>query len=120
MAKKRRRESAEPEDTYEFAPPEFDEREFLLRDMYGTKVTLVVTALAIIIGILAACLQIATDIWYLGLLLIVLVMVAFKQFMMLLKFRVDLMDQKMMIGSYVFFLLLSLGVWIIILNPPFS
>ncbi|MCL2143046.1 MAG: hypothetical protein FWH44_02145 [Methanomassiliicoccaceae archaeon] len=120
MAKKRRRESAEPEDTYEFTPPEFDEREFLLKDMYGTKVLLVVVALAIIIGILAACLDKATDLWYLGLLLLILAMVALRQFMILLKFRVDLMDQKSMISNYILFLMLSLGVWIIILNPPFS
>ena len=120
MAKKRRRESAEPEETYEFVPPEFDEKEFLLKDMYGTKVLFVVMALAVIVGIVSACIQrAAADFWYLGLVLIILAMVAFKQLLALLRFKVELVDQKMLIGNYIMFIFLSLGVWIILLNPPF-
>jgi len=120
MAKKRRREEAEPEETYEFTPPEFDEREFLLKDLYGTKVLMVAAVLAIIMGILAFCLHRATDIYAVGLLLLFLTIVAFKQILGLLKFRIDLMDQKTLIGNYILFLFLALGVWIILLNPPFS
>ena len=122
MAKKRRREDDEPEDTYEFVPPEFDEREFLLKDLYGTKVLLVVTALAVIIGVLAACLQIVagSSLWWIGLVLIILTMVAFKQILGLLKFRTELVDQKMLFGNYILFFFLSMGVWIIVLNPPFA
>jgi len=119
MAKKRRREEAEPEETYEFTPPEFDEREFILKDLYGTKVLMVTAVLAIIMGILAFCLGRAVH-WGLGLALLFLTIVAFKQILGLLKFRIDLMDQKMLISNYILFLLLALGVWIIIMNPPFS
>ena len=123
MAKKRRRESAEPEETYEFVPPEFDEKEFLLKDLYGTKVLLVVTALAIIVGIVAACMEKVIDSTYAyapGLLLIILTMVGFKQLLALLRFRVELVDQKMLIGNYILFFFLSLGIWIVLLNPPFA
>ena len=122
MAKKRRRESDEPEDTYEFVPPEFDEKEFLLKDLYGTKVLLVVTALAVIIGILAACIEKVIDAdWgsWPGLLLIFLTMAAFKPLLAILRFRVELVDTKMLFGNYILFFFLSLGVWIILLNPPF-
>jgi len=118
MAKKRRREEAEPEETYEFKPPEFNEREFLLKDQYGTKVLMVAAVLAIIIGILAMCLHKAVH-FGLGLALMFLTVFAFKHILALMKFRVDLMDQKTLISNYVMFLLLSLGVWIILLNPPF-
>jgi hypothetical protein len=30
------------------------------------------------------------------------------------------MDQKMLIGNYILFFFLSLGIWIILLNEPFS
>ena len=120
MAKKRRRDNEVPENTYEFVPPEFDEKEFLLKDLYGTRVLLVVTALAVIIGILASCMQkFAGDFWWLGLVLIILTMVAFKPLLGLLRFRVELLDQKMLFGNYILFFFLSLGVWIILLNPPF-
>jgi hypothetical protein len=122
MAKKRRREGVEPEETYEFEPPEFDEREFILKDLYGTKVLMVTALLAVIFGIFAACLQIFVfpEFWFIGLLLLFLVMFMFRRLLALLRFRVDLLDQKMLIGNYLLFLLLSLGVWIIVLNPPFS
>ncbi|MCL2890936.1 MAG: hypothetical protein FWF40_03480 [Methanomassiliicoccaceae archaeon] len=123
MAKKKRRESSEPEETYEFVPPEFNEREFLLKDIYGTKVLIVVSLLAVLIGIVAACFQsiIESD-WAfaVGLLLIILVIVGLKQFLTLLRFRVDLMDQKMLIGNYILFFFLTLGIWIVLLNDPFS
>ncbi|MCL1984052.1 MAG: hypothetical protein FWG58_01480 [Methanomassiliicoccaceae archaeon] len=121
MAKKRRRESNEPEETYEFVPPEFDEKEFLLKDLYGTKVLIVVTALAVVVGILAACLHKALpDYWWIGMLLMILALLAMKQLLILLKFRADLLEQKTMIGNYMLFFFLSLGIWIILLNAPFA
>jgi len=123
MAKKKRRVGSEPEETYEFVPPEFDEREFLLKDIYGTRILIVVSLLAVLIGVVAACLQsfINSDYSYwVGLLLIVLVIVGLKQLLTLLRFRVDLMDQKMLIGNYILFFFLTLGIWIIMLNAPFS
>jgi len=123
MAKKKRRESTEPEDTYEFIPPEFDEKEFLLKDIYGTRILIVVSLLAVLVGAVAACIQsfIESDWGYgVGLLLILLVIIGLKQFLILLRFRIDLMDQKMLIGNYILFFFLSLGIWIILLNEPFS
>ncbi|MDR0778308.1 MAG: hypothetical protein LBE48_02570 [Methanomassiliicoccaceae archaeon] len=120
MAKKRRRENEEPVDTYEFVAPIFDEKEFLLKDLYGTRVLMVVAVLAVVIGILAACIQKATDnMWYLGLLLIILAIVALKQLLTMLRFRADLIDQKMLFGNYILMFFLSLGIWIIMINPPF-
>lgn len=120
MARKRRRENEAPEETYEFVPPEFDEKEFLLKDLYGTKVLLVVTALAIVIGILAACICWVSDFWWIGIALIILAIMALRQLLTLLRFRADLLDQKMLIGNYILLFFLSLGVWIILLNPPFA
>ena len=57
MAKKRRIIEKEAEEEYEFIPPEFDEKEFILKDIYGTKVLMAVALLSVIIGILCSCVQ---------------------------------------------------------------
>lgn len=57
MAKKRRIIEKEVEEEYEFIPPEFDEKEFILKDIYGTKVLMAVALLSVIIGILCSCVQ---------------------------------------------------------------
>ena len=54
MAKKKRRITEKPEEEYEFTPTEFNEREFILKDIYMTKIFLVVMVLAIITGIIGA------------------------------------------------------------------
>ena len=59
MAKKRKvGEPKEPE--YEFVPPEFDEKEYIYKDLYGTKVTIICAVLAVIVGICAGCI---TNMW---------------------------------------------------------
>lgn len=118
MAKKRKLVADEPEPEYEFVPPDFDEKEFILKDLYGTKVTLAVTAIAIVIGICAACLETVWA-WYGGLILLVVALLGLKEFLKLLRFHVDMLETKSMIGNYFVFLLLSLGVWILLVNPPF-
>jgi len=120
MAKKRRRVTSEPEETYEFVPPEFDEREFLLKDQYGTKVLMLTALLAVLVGFVASSLQEVTGLWQIGIALIFLMIIGFKQFFTLLKFRMDLLENKTLFGNYIMFFFLSLGIWIIFLNAPFA
>ena len=47
MAKKRRLIKEEPEEEYTFNPSDFDEREFLLKGIYSTKVLILAIILAI-------------------------------------------------------------------------
>lgn len=124
MAKKRRRESGEPEDTYEFVPPEFDEKEFLLKELYGTKVLLVAMVLALIVGIVSACLYAmfkgSGGLEMIGLLLIFLVIIGFKQLLVMIGFKAELVESRSLISNYLLFFFLSLGIWIIGINPPFA
>ena len=71
MAKKRRRITEDPEEDYEFVPVEFDEREFILKDIYGTKITLAVIALSVVVGFIAASLVQINDgeFWWGGMVL---------------------------------------------------
>ncbi|MBQ6548124.1 MAG: hypothetical protein IJL79_04190 [Candidatus Methanomethylophilaceae archaeon] len=124
MAKKRRIiEKKAQEEEYEFVPPEFDEEEFIRKDLYGTKVAFLVVALSIVIGILCSCLEKLflpekTGL-FLGLLLLFLGVAAIKPFLKLVKFDPDLLERKSMVGNYLLYLLLALGVWILLVNPPF-
>ena len=122
MAKKRRIiEKKAQEEEYEFVPPEFDEEEFIRKDLYGTRVLMVVVVFSVIIGILASCVQKAfTDAGLiLGLLLVFLGVAAIKPLLRLVRFDPDLLERKTMVGNYILYLLLGLGVWILLVNPPF-
>jgi hypothetical protein len=121
MAKKKRRIMEEPEEQYEFTPSEFDEREFILKDIYGTKVMFVVTIMAIVVGILASLIYRIDDgeYWWGGMLLSFFTVIIMKKLFMALGFRVDLLDFKTMLGNYLIFLILALGVCIVFVNAPF-
>ena len=122
MAKKRRIIEKEAQEEYEFVPPEFDEEEFIRKDLYGTKVLLIVACFSIIIGVLCSCLQLSftdkTGLW-LGLLLLFLGIAAIKPLLRLLRFDPELLERKSMVGNYILYLLLGLGIWILMINPPF-
>ena len=122
MAKKRRIiEKKAQEEEYEFVPPEFDEEEFIRKDLYGTKVLLFVALFAVVIGFLCSCVQKTfTDFGVtLGLILLFLGIAAIKPFLRLIRFDPDLLERKSMVGNYILYLLLGLGVWILFINPPF-
>ena len=123
MAKKRRIiEKKAQEEEYEFVPPEFDEEEFIRKDLYGTKILLIVACFSIVIGLLCSCLQKAFsgDMGIgLGLALLFLGVFAIKPFLKLIRFDPDLLERKSMVGNYILYLLLGLGIWILMINPPF-
>jgi len=119
MAKKKRRVATKPEEEYEFIPPEFDEKEFILKDLYATKVFIVVTILAVVMGAVGAMMYgIDPDgLWkFLGIALLFLVIIGMKEFLKILRFDPDLLESKTMIGNYILFLFLALGVWILLIN----
>ena len=124
MAKKRRIiEKKAQEEEYVFVPPEFDEEEFIRKDFYATKVLLIVAVYSVVIGILCSCLQkmlSGNNGLYLGLALMFLGIAAIKPLLKVLKFDTDLLERKTLVGNAILYLLLTLGVWILMLNPPFN
>ncbi len=120
MAKKKRRIVEQPEEEYEFTPTEFNEREFILKDLYMTKVFAVVMVLAVIVGIVAAVIyNHSPDFWYLGMILSFAVAALLKKILELFKFRVEMLEMKSMLGNYLLFLVLALGICILFVNAPF-
>lgn len=120
MAKKKRRIVEEPEEEYNFTPTEFNEREFILKDLYMTKVFLAVTALAVIVGIIGAVICNHTGMWWLATIISFAVCALMPKILSAMKFRVDMLDMKSMLGNYLLFLMLALGICILLINEPFA
>jgi hypothetical protein len=119
MAKKRHRINKEvEEEEYTFIPSEFDEREFILKDIYGTKVLFIITALAILVGIIGAVLfHVSPSIgWAPATAIAFLMVIGMKKLLMLLGYRVDLLETKTLLADYFLFLMLALGVCILGIN----
>jgi len=123
MAKKKRRITEEPEEEYDFTPEEFDEREFILKDVYGTKVLFIITILSVLVGLLAATIYGLFDgaswVAYLDTVIAFAFVFAMKPLLMAVGFRVDLLEAKTMYGNYLIFLCLALGSCIVFINAPF-
>ena len=114
MAKKKRKEEEEPK--YEFVPPDFDEKSFLEKDILGTKALLVATLCAIIAGIVAYLL---TDVSiYLGGVVILAIAILLRWIYPV--FHLKSVENRTQLGNVMIVLLLGLGVWIMLLNTPFS
>ena len=120
MAKKKRRIIEQPEEEYEFTPTEFNEREFILKDIYMTKIFLVVMVLGVIIGVVGAVITDLFDMgWVVATLIAFAVCIGLNKILALMKFRMDMVETKSMLGNYLLFLCLALGICILLINEPF-
>ena len=124
MAKKRRLIKEEPEEEYQFTPTDFDEREFLLKGIYSTKVLLLGIILAIVVGIVTARISIAMGMdvtaAVVDTLLVFFVCAIMKKLFVAMHIRADLLETKTMLGVYFIYLCLALGVCILFVNAPFA
>ena len=124
MAKKRRLIKEEPEEEYSFTPTDFDEREFLLKGIYSTKVLLLAIVLSIIIGFVAAMIWKAMDnktiVAVIDTLLVFFVCAIMKKLFVAMHVRADLLETKTMLGNYLIYLILALGSCILFVNAPFA
>jgi len=117
MARKRKKEAPKKEE-YKFVPPEFDEKEFIRKDIRSTKtllVTVVSCVIFAIIGYFAGLIHFALGfvVLFVGILLLRFVY-------RLARIPAESLETKTSAGNYVLFFLLFLGLWILFLNPPFS
>ena len=121
MAKKKRRIIEEPDEEYEFTPTEFNEREFILKEIYSTKVFAVAMVLALIVGVVTGILiknypMVSGD-WNLMSVIATLisfaVMFMIKKVAAILGLHPELMDIKSMAGNYIIYLAMALAICII-------
>lgn len=124
MAKKKRRIIEEPEEEYEFTPTEFNEREFILKEMYSTKIFAVAVVMAIIVGIVGGILinvnPIVNDGWYLMSIVATAisfgVMFTIKKVTSMMGLHPELIEFKSLAGIYLIYLALALGVCIAVVQ----
>jgi hypothetical protein len=117
MAQKKRKEP-EVKEEYNFVPPDFNEREFLEKDMAVTKTVLFSGIIAVVLGVVA---YLTTDISFvIGLLVILLGVVLLKFIFKMLPVDISSIETKTWIGNGVTTFFLALGIWILLLNPPFG
>jgi hypothetical protein len=118
MAKKRKKDKKVDED-YEFTPPEFDEKEFLKKEIKDTRISLVTIVLAIVFGILAGGLAAIDRSLVLPSLLIGLAgVVGLKYIYELLKIDVSHFQKKNWLGSIGTFFFTFLAIFVLLINIP--
>lgn len=109
------------EETYEWVPPEFDEKAFLEKDILSTKSLMISALLAIVFGIIAFGLgTVLGDLKLLGVLLIFIGAAGLKNLYMIFGIKNEDIDKKMLAGNIMLFILLALGIWILLMNEPFT
>ncbi len=121
MAKKKRRIIEEPAEEYEFTPTEFNEREFILKEIYSSKVFAIAMILAIIVGVVGAILinsyPMETDGWYYMSIVATIIsfagMFSIKKIASVAGLHPELLDIKTLAGHYILYLALALGICIL-------
>ncbi len=117
MAQKKRKEP-EVKEEYNFAPPDFNEKEFLEKDITVTKTVLISALLAVVFGVVA---YLTTNLTFIiGLLIIVIGAVALKWIFQFLPLDLSSVENKTWLGNGAMFFFLALGIWVLLLNPPFG
>lgn len=116
MAKKRRKEKEE--EGYDFKMPEFDEEEYLRKEVRDTKTLLVTFVYAVFIGIVSFSLT-YVDV-ALALLVGFIAIVFLRHIYPLLRIDTTLLEKKQWAGNIMMYLFAWLAVLILLSNPPFS
>lgn len=122
MAKKKRRITEQAEEEYEFTPTEFNEREFILKDIYMTKIFMVVMVIGLAAGLLGAVITNAIDNygWIVATVVVFIICGLLGKILGAVGFRMDMVETKSMMGNYLLYLALALGICILFINPPFN
>ena len=118
MAKKRKKET-EAEEMYEFVPPEFDEKQFLLDEIKTTKRVVLIVLYGMLFGVLAAVATAVTKNGYFGLMVFLLGVFLIKYFLITMQFDLSKFTKKTWAESALWFFVTSLAIWILVVNPPF-
>ncbi len=118
MAKKRRKEDLKKEEEYEFIPPEFDEKAFLQKDINGARPLMMSALLAVLFGIVGFGLSLV-NVW-LGFIGLLAGGIVLRYSHLFTRTKSDEVDRRAMLGNIALYVLLFLGVWILLLNPPFT
>lgn len=120
MAKKRKKDKEDKQE-YEFTPPEFDEKEFLLKELKDTKTVLLTVGYGAVFGIAAGVLSNLDEALALvGFALVIAGAVSLKYVYPRLKIDISSFQKKNWAGNVMWFFMTFLAVWILVVNFPFA
>ncbi len=121
MAKKRKKDKKEEEEEYEFTPPDFDEKEFLKKELKDTKASLVSIGVAVLFGVLAGGLaSVDSSIVLPALLLGVAGLFLLKYIYQILKVDISHFQKKNWVGIAGTFFFTFLAITVLTINVPFK
>jgi hypothetical protein len=121
MAKKRKKDKAKKEEEYEFRPPEFDEKEFIKKELRDTRTVLLTVGYAAVFGVIATVLaHLSNSLIGLSFLLVFVGIYSLKYFYPLLRIKTDEFQKKNWAGNVAWFFLTFLAVWVLTFNYPIS
>lgn len=120
MAKKRKKDKAEKEE-YEFRPPDFDEKEFLRKELSDTKTMIWTVAYACVFGLVAGVLMLAnTDLLGVAFMIGIAGIISLRYFYPLIKVDTKAFQKKNWLGNIATFFFTFLAIWVLVLNVPFT
>lgn len=121
MAKKRRKDKEKEEEEYEFKPPEFDEREFLLKEIFDTRVVIFTVLFGVAFGVAAGIITIADNaLAGVALILVLIGMVALRWLYPLVKIDTSKFLKRNWVGNIGTFFFTFLAIWVLLINQPFA
>jgi hypothetical protein len=117
MAKKRKKQKVE-EESYEFKMPEFDEEEYLRKELRDTKTLYITFAYAVVIAFVSFGFSFFDP--AIGALFGFLGIIFLRHIYQLIRVDTTLLEKKQWATNIIFYIFTWLLVWIILTNPPFS
>jgi hypothetical protein len=120
MAKKRKKGKAKEEE-YEFRPPDFDEKEFLEKELRDTKTVLITVGYAVVFGIGAGLLStLGGAMVGLGFVLCLAGIVSLSYVYSIVKVDKSKFTKRNWAGNIAWFFFTFLAVWVLLFNYPFA
>jgi len=120
MAKKRKKDKAKEEE-YEFRPPEFDEKEFLKKELADTRTLIWTVLYAAVFGFGAGLLMLANEqLLGVAFMLGIAGIVSLKYFYPIIKVDTESFQKKNWLGNSAIFFFTFLAIWVLVLNVPVS
>ena len=119
MAKKRKKDK-KPEEDYEFKPPEFNEREFLVKELRDTRAAIITVGVAILFGVAAgAVTALSHSIVGLAFIIGIAGMFLLKFIYKLIGVDISGFTKKNWAGTVATYFFTFLAIWVLLLNTPF-
>lgn len=120
MAKKRKKDKKQDEE-YEFRPPEFDEREFLKKELRDTRAAIAAVGVAVLFGIVAGLITALSS----GLVLVAFMigmagLVSLRYVYNMIGFDISGFTKKNWAGTAVTYFFTFLAIWVLLINTPFA